>query len=134
MRHQSSFEYENAPPPSLRPQASYEHTSPYGDNRTWGEWAAEKYDSGKEAVKGAGRYAQGVYYDAQSMYAARQLSREITKIREELHGIDDMESDEYQAKVAQLMEMQDQLLRMQGVAAHVDPTSVDDEKATNQVA
>ena len=134
MRHQSSFEYENAPPPSLRPQASYEHPSPYGDNRSWGEWAAEKYDSSKEAVKGAGRYAQEVYYDMQSTYAARKLSREITKMREELQGIGDMESDEYKAKMAQLMEMQDRLLRLQGIAAHLDPTSVDDEGVTPRVA
>ena len=135
MRHQSSFEYENAPPPALRPQASYEHRSPYyEDNRSWGEWASEKYDSSKEAVKGAGRYAQGVYYDMQSMFAARQLKREITQIQEELRGIGDIESDEYKAKMAQLMEMQDRLLRLQGLAAHLDPTSVDDEEVTPRVA
>lgn len=130
MRHQSSFEHENAPPPSLRPQGSYDHPNPYahGDERTWGEWAYQKYDSGKEKVKGAGRYAQDKYNDATSVFAARKVTHDIRALEEEMRQIE-LNSPEYEQKTAELMVLRDRLYVLKyGIAARVDPTSIDDEE------
>ena len=130
MRHQSSFEHENAPPPSLRPQGSYNRPNPYAheDERTWGEWAYEKYDTGKEKVKGAGRYAQDKYNDAASVFAARKVRHDIEALEDEMRQIE-LDSPEYEQKAAEIMALRDRLTILKyGIAARVGLTSIDDEE------
>jgi len=130
MRRQSSFEHENAPPPSLRPQVSYNRPIPDAreDERTWGEWAYEKYDTGKEKVKGAGRYAQDKYNDAASVFAARKVRHDIEALEDEMRQIE-LDSPEYEQKAAELMALRDRLTILKyGIAARVGLTSIDDEE------
>lgn len=128
MRHQSSFEQTR--PPALRPQWSYDQPNPYTnkDDRTWGEWAYEKYDSGKEAAKGAGRYAHGMYNNAASIYMAKNVRRDIKALEEKMYQTE-LDSPEYKQMAAELIVLQERLLVLeQGIATHVGLMPIDDEK------
>lgn len=117
-------------PPVLRPQSSHELDHGHGqwDERTWGEWAYEKYDTGKEKVKGAGRYAQDKYNDAASVFAAMKVKRDIKALEDEMRQME-LDSPEYNQKAAELMVLRDRLIVLKhGIAARFGLTSIDDEE------